>query len=728
MTVVLALRHLQAGDLARAERVCKKALKREPRNPQAMYLMGVIVHHRGRPTEALNLLEKAAQRQPDNPDCQYNLAECHRALAEAKSAIAGYRRAWSGAPDHAMAFVGIGETQLVQGQPSEAEDRFREALAKRTALLPALDGLARALRAQDRLAEAVEVWHRAIALDATKSELYSNLGLALRGLGRVHEAAAALALSLEPRLSHATIRRDFAACLKNRPVMAATPALRRLLEACFDAGDVDGQGLVAPVLSLFEADAGIVAEGDDDALNDASRDALWNDPLFVHLLTSTFIAKPAWERFVTRQRAIFLAAAETAPDELLFALATQCFNNEFVFAATDAEQDTAAALCRDVEARLAGAVEPGRNLERDLGHLGLYLPLHALAGAERLLEPPASRWSAPFRALLARQLAEPLEERETRATIPSISPERSAACGAGRGARDVRGEPLSEPDHRGGTPAAGRGRRAARHLPAHRGAGGVAPAARHIGRRLRHRPAGDRRRDAFQGLPCARRRPKPREPGLREPRESGLRKPREAGCRQHRVSPGQPARPDAARRRLSLDRMHQRAAPFSHHGRGARGPAGAARPAGAGGPDEDRPLQRDGARSCRRRPCLRRRARLSGDARRHPALPPGHFRPARRPDRAQAVGKPGFLQHQLVPRPDLPRARTALHPAAHRRHAGRARPALVGFELDKPEALNAYRVAYPDDAWMSDLGHWHAFEQANPETFLGMYQFWCQTT
>ena len=53
---------------------------------------------------------------------------------------------------------------------------------------------------------------------------------------------------------------------------------------------------------------------------------------------------------------------------------------------------------------------------------------------------------------------------------------------------------------------------------------------------------------------------------------------------------------------------------------------------------------------------------------------------------------------------------------------------FAGFELDKPEALNAHRAAYPDDAWMSDLGHWHAFEQANPDTFLGMYQFWCQAT
>jgi len=29
-----------------------------------------------------------------------------------------------------------------------------------------------------------------------------------------------------------------------------------------------------------------------------------------------------------------------------------------------------------------------------------------------------------------------------------------------------------------------------------------------------------------------------------------------------------------------------------------------------------------------------------------------------------------------------------------------------------------------DDPAMIDLDHWHAFEQEQPDTFAGMYQFW----
>jgi ubiquinone/menaquinone biosynthesis C-methylase UbiE len=36
----------------------------------------------------------------------------------------------------------------------------------------------------------------------------------------------------------------------------------------------------------------------------------------------------------------------------------------------------------------------------------------------------------------------------------------------------------------------------------------------------------------------------------------------------------------------------------------------------------------------------------------------------------------------------------------------------------------AYRAMFPDDPAATDLSNWDAFEQANPATFRGMYQFW----
>ena len=50
---------------------------------------------------------------------------------------------------------------------------------------------------------------------------------------------------------------------------------------------------------------------------------------------------------------------------------------------------------------------------------------------------------------------------------------------------------------------------------------------------------------------------------------------------------------------------------------------------------------------------------------------------------------------------------------------------FLGFDVDL-DALNKYTAQCPDDRARIDLDHWHLFEQANPDVFSGMYQFWVQ--
>jgi hypothetical protein len=36
-----------------------------------------------------------------------------------------------------------------------------------------------------------------------------------------------------------------------------------------------------------------------------------------------------------------------------------------------------------------------------------------------------------------------------------------------------------------------------------------------------------------------------------------------------------------------------------------------------------------------------------------------------------------------------------------------------------------FRETFPGDAWPGSLARWAEFEDANPHTFNGMYNFWC---
>ena len=52
---------------------------------------------------------------------------------------------------------------------------------------------------------------------------------------------------------------------------------------------------------------------------------------------------------------------------------------------------------------------------------------------------------------------------------------------------------------------------------------------------------------------------------------------------------------------------------------------------------------------------------------------------------------------------------------------------FLGFDLGEQER-EKYRARFPDDSAMTDLACWHEFERANPDTFMGMYQFWAQAS
>ena len=48
---------------------------------------------------------------------------------------------------------------------------------------------------------------------------------------------------------------------------------------------------------------------------------------------------------------------------------------------------------------------------------------------------------------------------------------------------------------------------------------------------------------------------------------------------------------------------------------------------------------------------------------------------------------------------------------------------FCGFEGNK---ILGFRDFHGKSADIYDLSLWHQYEEANPQTFAGMYQFWCQ--
>ena len=49
---------------------------------------------------------------------------------------------------------------------------------------------------------------------------------------------------------------------------------------------------------------------------------------------------------------------------------------------------------------------------------------------------------------------------------------------------------------------------------------------------------------------------------------------------------------------------------------------------------------------------------------------------------------------------------------------------FLGFE-NKSNRVSKYLTNYPEDEKLINLENWKKYELKNPNTFLGMYNFWC---
>ena len=50
---------------------------------------------------------------------------------------------------------------------------------------------------------------------------------------------------------------------------------------------------------------------------------------------------------------------------------------------------------------------------------------------------------------------------------------------------------------------------------------------------------------------------------------------------------------------------------------------------------------------------------------------------------------------------------------------------FLGFDVSA-DVVQSYRTRFPGDRAATNLAKWQLFENENPDTFVGMYQFWIQ--
>jgi SAM-dependent methyltransferase len=150
-------------------------------------------------------------------------------------------------------------------------------------------------------------------------------------------------------------------------------------------------------------------------------DTVLGDALLIALLENALVADIGLERWLVTLRGALLqrALADVASDavELRFgcALARQCFLDEYVYELEEAEDAAAAALQARVESALAaGALPPAQVL----AVLACYRPLHGIDAAASLA---GRTWPAALDAVFEQQFRQPQREQALMAALPQLT-------------------------------------------------------------------------------------------------------------------------------------------------------------------------------------------------------------------------------------------------------------------------------------------------------------------
>jgi len=184
-----ALRHHQAGRVAKARALYEEVLRQAPEDARALHGLGVLLQ-REEPARALELLRSAIAARPGVAIYWNNLGNAMRALGRSDEAAAAYRESLELDSRYALAWYNLGALSLDSGDDAAAHAAFETALSQDSALAAAAVALAGLLARGGRAAEAESCLRRALAAAPSQPDLLGELGALLRREGRIDDAIA----------------------------------------------------------------------------------------------------------------------------------------------------------------------------------------------------------------------------------------------------------------------------------------------------------------------------------------------------------------------------------------------------------------------------------------------------------------------------------------------------------------------------------------------------------
>jgi Tfp pilus assembly protein PilF len=174
--------HQRAGRFGEAEPLYRRVLAAQPRNTDALYLLGLLTQATSRYAESVELFQRATQENPKSAKYFVNLGLSlgGMGLGKTRESLDALRKAVAIDPTIPAAWSNLGNEFSNDLQFEEAIDAYQKALRLNPDFADAQCNLGAALQEHlPTLAPAIAAYERAVALQPDFATAHWNLGFAL---------------------------------------------------------------------------------------------------------------------------------------------------------------------------------------------------------------------------------------------------------------------------------------------------------------------------------------------------------------------------------------------------------------------------------------------------------------------------------------------------------------------------------------------------------------------
>lgn len=307
-------------------------------------------------------------------------------------------------------------------------DKINKSISNKKVMLNSYSSIMTILRSKKQYKEAVICQDQICRLFPDDPFELMDLGLLLNRIGKNERAIVTMSKALNMAPDSKLIKGTYSSSIF-RPVFTAFyPEVKQAILECFkNIYDADLQRVSLPWVNLmikdpsFEAlkNARMIADKDEfkiwaDGLNEETG-AFLRDPYFTEGLRLLIVADTLVEAVLVQLRRYIcinldsLVASQRIHlfEKFLYALAEQCFFNEYIYAESNVETDIVSSL-------------KSRNDKIAIGLIGCYRPLYRAMPDKADILRGFAKDDIDFSKLVKTQFDDPLEEERLKETLPEF--------------------------------------------------------------------------------------------------------------------------------------------------------------------------------------------------------------------------------------------------------------------------------------------------------------------